>query len=81
MGRIIGLGFKAQLLFMVLSKTVCSALSLCSRAVLTPHWAFHARRPSEGAIGLGWIEAINTAKTVLRTVSSATAPAVPVQGL
>lgn len=44
----------------------------------TPHWAFNARRPSEDAIDLGWIEASDVAKTVLRTVSSAAAPAVPV---
>lgn len=37
MGHIIGLGFKAQLLLMVLSTTVCAALSLCSCALLTPH--------------------------------------------
>lgn len=40
--------------------------------------AFSARRPSEGAIGLGWVEASDVAKTLLRTVSSAAAPAVPV---
>lgn len=65
MGRIIGLGFKTQLLIMVLSKTVCSALFLCSCAVLIPHCAFNARRPSEGAIGHGWIEAINTVRQCL----------------
>lgn len=45
----------------------------------TPHWAFSARRSSEGAVGLMWTEASDVAKTLVRIVSSAAAPAVPVR--
>lgn len=46
--------------------------------ISTPRWAFSARRSSEGAVGLVWTEASDVAKTLVRIVSSAAAPAVPV---
>lgn len=46
--------------------------------ISTPRWTFSARRSSEGAVGLVWTEASDVAKTLVRIVSSAAAPAVPV---